>query len=500
VANSHYSSTEIKAGMFLAFCLALFVGMVLSYSRLMPMTRTRQEIFVAFDNISASAAAALQPDAPVRYNGLEVGRVKWIRVLHLNPENITRLPALTKRDLDNLPIRPETLKQTLRESSEVDFEPLCREALKNRTMIELCLEVMQDGDARRYRMDDQVRVVSTILGDFAVEIISGSGSINTSQTANLLLGTSGDFFSNLAKSMGDVKTILSNVTDVVGTQERRSFQRAQARFGNISQKLDVISEFSNNRTQVTVKRIENLGEGISKTLNESSAMLEGLQPQAQKTADSIANALKGIQEKFSFAQGEAERVYAELNGDWEMLKNDINSATQRARPEFDEMKTRIRSVYDVLGGLSVKLDQAGFTADRLLYQSEPDLRIMQDRFKRSLVHLGHFEQAAKENKDLFFANGDIGEHEFNTAVIVYRHVRMASRRINRAQAEVQSTMKMLQEEEQQADEKSGTVMKQISQSAFVLEAMKDLSGKIGAVLNEIEQRMSIAPEPKPVKK
>ena len=212
-----YSNSEIKVGLFLAFCLGLFIVMLITYGRFSPLWKGPLEIHAAF-----SDAHALRPDASVRYNGLEVGRVKSLSLLHLDDKNIERLSAaLSKQNLDNLPLRPEALRKQLREVPEADFGPRCRAALKNRTMIELCLQVLREGDVNRYRLDDQVRIVSSVFGDTAVEIISGNGSVNPGSSRQLLLGTSGDFFSNLAKSMSEVKEILSSVTDVVGTEERR---------------------------------------------------------------------------------------------------------------------------------------------------------------------------------------------------------------------------------------------------------------------------------------
>src|SRR5579862_790557 len=202
----NYSSVEVKMGFFLTFSLALFVAMLFTFGRIAPVWRARQEIFVAFDNVGG-----LTVDAPVRYNGLEIGRVKWLRIIHLDDATIERLPALTRRDLDNLPLRPPAMIHELRDVADVDFDRVCREKLKNRTMIEICLELLQDNDFNRFHTDDQARVVSTFFNDSAVEIIAGSAA-QPLDSNKLMLGTSGDFFGNLSKSMGEVKDILSNVT------------------------------------------------------------------------------------------------------------------------------------------------------------------------------------------------------------------------------------------------------------------------------------------------
>jgi ABC-type transporter Mla subunit MlaD len=66
-----YSSAEVKAGFFLALCLALFVAMLFIYGKVARAWRGKQEIAVVFTSVTS-----LRPDAPVRYNGVEVGRVK----------------------------------------------------------------------------------------------------------------------------------------------------------------------------------------------------------------------------------------------------------------------------------------------------------------------------------------------------------------------------------------------------------------------------------------
>ena len=83
-----YSHVEMKLGMFVAFCLALFVSMLITYGKISPFWRARREINVVFENSNS-----LRPDSPVRYNGFEVGRVKTMRIIHLDNENLDRLAA-----------------------------------------------------------------------------------------------------------------------------------------------------------------------------------------------------------------------------------------------------------------------------------------------------------------------------------------------------------------------------------------------------------------------
>src|SRR5579872_7393141 len=171
-SSTVYSNAEVKAGVFLTICLALFVAMLFIYGKVARVWRGREEIDVVFTSVTS-----LRPDAPVRYNGVEVGRVKDIRILHLDDANIHRLPQFRPVDLDNLPLTDK--EQKLLRSSQLtppeSFQDAVAEKLKNRTMIRLTLEVLQEGDKNRYREDDTVNISTTLMGDTSVEITSGSG-------------------------------------------------------------------------------------------------------------------------------------------------------------------------------------------------------------------------------------------------------------------------------------------------------------------------------------
>lgn len=432
--SARYSSSEVWVGVFAAFCVALFVAMLVLYGRMVPLWREHQEILVVFDN-----AGALRLDAPVRYNGVEVGRVKAMRILHLDDESIASLPELSKRHLDNLPLRPESVRRELRSVSDTDFPAKCREALRNRTMIQLCLDVLQEGDVKRYRLDDQVRIVTTILGDTAVEIISGSGARNVAGSKGMLLGTSGDFFSNLAKSMGEVKEILGSVTDVVGAPERSSFAVAQARMGPITERLDHVASLANRRTDATLKRLDAVKESVKKNLDETSAFPDKVRLQAQKTADDLKSGLSSVQDRISEVQAEFKAATEEVSAGVKPIREDVSSVTKKAQPEFDDMRDRLRRVYDLMGGLSYKVEDARNTAGWFYAESQPDVGRLKEALGNSLVNLPHVEQAANENKDLMISNHDVGEYEYNTALDIYRRLTFATRRFREAGTELQDT-------------------------------------------------------------
>jgi hypothetical protein len=326
-----------------------------------------------------------------------------------------------------------------------------------------------------------VRVVSTVFGDTAVEIISGNGPINTVADNKVLLGLSGDFFSNLAKSMGDVKEILSNVTDVVGTDERRSFERSQSRFPAISEKLDAISTTANKRVAETARRLDKIGEDISKTLNDTSAILETLEPKVNKTSENVKAAFQTMQTSLNETQEEAAKAAKEVNADLEIIRNDVRFAIDESKPNFEAMKNNIRGVYDVMGGLSSRIDGMRRIGGRLLATSGPELSRAAVALKNGLKYLSQTGQAANENKDLMLSMKDVGEYEYNTAVVMYREITGAVRRMRDATSELQATCFKLSELDDAGP--------RVSQGNFVVGQLNAARAPLEQLQNSVEQTM-----------
>ncbi|MFH0938534.1 MAG: hypothetical protein V1899_04530 [Planctomycetota bacterium] len=476
MTSPQYSNIEIKVGVFLAFCLALLTLMLIIYGQVAPIWSSRAEIGVAFENVMS-----LRSDAPVRYNGLEVGRVKWLRTLHLDNDNIERLSPLTKRDLENLPLRSESLRRQLRAADDANFESLCRNALKNRSMIELCLEVLQEDNIKCYRKDDQIRIVSTIFGDAAVEIISGSGDINTVAGNQLLIGAAGNFFSNLSKSMNEVKDILFDVNEVVGAQERRHLGRSKDRLSNINAKLDSITELAGRRIDVTAQRMDKQSDGITVTINNAVKMLEDLRPQSQQTADRVKVGLKDMQDRINAAQAESAKTWSEVAADAKTARADIKEVWDKSKPDYDQARKVGKEVYDKFSGLSRQVDGIRDTAGRLMSQNEPELTRMQESFKNGLVNLKYFGQAANENKDLMLSEKDKGEHLYSTAVCIYRDLSNVTQRIGRTGTEMDETCAMLT-----ANPEAAPLLTKARALCLRLSSLRD---KLAETQNVIENKM-----------
>ena len=428
----NYNSREVKMGLFLTFCFALFVAMVFTFGlgRISSFWRPRENLFVVFED-----AGGVTSDSPVRYNGIEIGRVKWIRIVHLDEQALERIGPLTKHDLANLPLWPDALVRELRNAPDADFEARCHAHLLNRTMIELCLEVDKQ-NFKHFRQDDRAHVVTTVFGDTAVEIVSGNGPLVADPAERIVLGTSGDFFSNLSKSMGDVKEILGGVTDVVGVDERRSFARAQARFGNIQGTLERVISLAAQRSELTMRQIDHMQNDTRDSLSKMQKGLEDLQPDASKSFDDSGKRFGNIRDKIQSAKDTADGARTELSADARTIQETVRGIVDRSKPDYETMKANIRRIYDKLGGLSLKFDDMRTVAGQFLVQSEDDLVRAKTAVSNSIFNFKVVEVIANENKDLMISNKDEGEYEYNTAVSVLHSLNAAVFRINEIRGDI----------------------------------------------------------------
>src|SRR5437762_14378169 len=104
---ARYSWQEIIVGLLFIAILGALTFALTHYVKATRLWKRRQEIFVLFENVGS-----LNNDAPVRYNGLEIGRVKSLRPVHLDEKlAAARIRTLTRRDINNLPFRSDALKR-----------------------------------------------------------------------------------------------------------------------------------------------------------------------------------------------------------------------------------------------------------------------------------------------------------------------------------------------------------------------------------------------------
>jgi len=383
--GSGYSGAEVKAGVFLTFCIGMFVAMLFIYGKASRLWKGHSEISVCFTSVTS-----LRPDAPVRLNGVEVGRVRAIEIVPMTQERLKLFPPFKLQDIDNLPLTdreradlrkmnapPPEATADMRLKFDQTLDLAVREKIAERTMIKLVLEVQGskggESEGKLYRVDDQIRIATTLLGDTSVEIASGNGDPNDGQE-RLLLGVSGDFFTSLQKSIEQVKEILHNVSEVVGQDERKSIQSALKRFDSITKKIESVVDLAAKRLPATWDKVDVLADSAREDLDGIGKTITGLQPQIMKTLTSADEAIKELQKRLVELSDEAKSTIVEVRGQVKPILEDIHYITANSKDDFPVLIKNAKDLASRLKLSADKLDGVLATGDRLLQESYPDLR------------------------------------------------------------------------------------------------------------------------------
>jgi ABC-type transporter Mla subunit MlaD len=466
-----YSNAEVKAGVFLTICLALFVAMLFIYGKVARVWRGREEIDVVFTSVTS-----LRPDAPVRYNGVEVGRVKDIRILHLDDPNIHRLPPFKAGDLDNLPLteKEQKLLRSPQLTPPEQFQEAVVEKLKNRTMIELKLEVLQEGDKNRYHDDDTVNISTTLMGDTSVEITSGSGAPFDAKQKRLMLGHSGDFFSNLAKSVEQVKEILGSVSDVVGQDERESVRKALRRFDSITERIEKIVKLADDRLPVTWNKVDDLTDSAKSNLDKIGNTVAEIQPDVKKTLTTADDAVKDLEKRIGTLADTARDAVVEIKGDVKPIFADLQHITSKSKEDFPEL---VKNAKDLAGRLQIsagKVDAVLSTGERLLNESYPDLR-------RLIVALRMGAENFEEGSDLLkrrpwlILKAAPEDTALNTAQKTASDLERATRRFQELSNELQALRRSMDQAPKEKLERIDFVLRELGILSDTLKFAGDIS-------------------------
>lgn len=404
-----FTPSEVKVGFFLAFCLALFLAMLLLYGRFGELWSGRADLRVVFTSVGM-----LNREAPVYRNGEEVGRVKEMRILRLNDEGLALLPKkLTPSDLPGLPLTPEE-RATLQAVDAKSFDAECRRLLRDRPMIELTMDVRTDG-GRHYYAEDKVRLSVNVLGETAIDVSSGfEGRPWPKDRA--LVGVAGDFFSNLSKSMGDVRLILQDVTRVVGAEDRLAFKRAMRHKQAVQENLSAVRELFARRAAGTKKNFAAVRKQAAATRDFLGKTGAGLQAEGDRLQEHLNHAQADLGERWSTLKELLAQTREELQTRTEPIMENIAAVEKECGPEIEKTRTATRRTAARFGLLSKRLRGLSENAARLVYQSMPDLAVVRPAFSRSADNLKKMGHWAIRNKDQMASRGYKGEHEYQTAL------------------------------------------------------------------------------------
>lgn len=276
----------LAAGLFMAFSAALFTGMYFLYGKLGRTWRGVAEIRVLFAQVNT-----LDVGAPVRYDGLELGRVKEVRLVHADAELLKNLPALDKSDLNNLPL---TILERERISRlpDAEVDAAARKTIDGRGMILAVLVLITEHDDKRLHEDDSYRVASSVLGDSSVELITGRGKVLAPGAGMLVLGVSADLISDIGKNMAQIQELMQSMAEIVGGEAGRGLIQNQLR------NFDEFTASFDNQVQSMQKRVPEIWDGIDtrairseENMNDVVKRVLALQPKVEealkKTNDAI---------------------------------------------------------------------------------------------------------------------------------------------------------------------------------------------------------------------
>ncbi len=367
-ATAGYSHSEVKTGIFLTFCLILFVAMLFIWGDLSRYWRGRQLISVVFASVTS-----LRPDAPVRYNGVEVGRVKEIGILHLKDSDIQRLPKPFKvADLEKFPLSIEE-KNEMKKMTDDRLQTEIIAKLAKRTMINLTLEVVNDKDTQRFRVDDDIKIVTTLMGDTSIEIVSGTGDkMLTPDT--LVLGRSGDFFTNLAKSVEQVKEILNTLSEVVGTDERASVRNALLRLDTITAQIEKILGVAATRISPTWNKVDDLADKAKSNIERVGDAVVAVKPEVDHTLKAATDAVTDLRERVGRLADSAREAVGEVRTEIKPVFTDLQYITNKSKDDVPAMVKNAKDLALRFQASAGKLDAVLATGGKMMQETYPDIR------------------------------------------------------------------------------------------------------------------------------
>ena len=369
MSTGRIANAEVKAGLFLTFCLGLFVAMLFVYGKFTRSWRGRQELNVYFTHI-----ANLRTEAVVQYNGLEVGRVGRIHIVRLDAETLASWPKMDEGDLENVPITDEE-REALRGVPAAQVDAEIRKRILGRTAVKLTLEVLAEGDVKRYREDDRVRVSATLMGDSKVEIISGTGPSLPLDNSHPLLGISGDMYSDISKSLLQMKNVLASISELIGGDEDDApLSKRLVNFDLLTERID--QWMAHVETQMPVvwdtaeRRIEDGRQRVEAVRNA----LVSVQPELAGNLDRAEQSILDFRKKVSELAGAGRDKFKTLGASAQGRLTELGKEVRERKEEVPLQVRQTREWTERVAGKVDQIDRWMTDSDRSLTQSFESVR------------------------------------------------------------------------------------------------------------------------------
>ncbi len=384
MASKH---AEIKAGTFIAFSLALLFAMVFAVGDCGKYLRGSQECSVLFSSVTG-----LQPSSAVNYAGVEIGQVRETRIVIVDHKLLQRMPVITVDILDRLPLTFSEREQLklLKDPMLVDQEvrrligprkPTADQPDRpGRKMIMLVLEVLQDRQNLGFRVDDVVRLATTVMGDSTVEISPGSGRVLKDH--QVLLGDGSNLFSQVSDSMREIRNLLARVSDTIGQEERANIQVIIGNARKASDNLVLASD----RLKTMVINTENPIAAAARDLQAGMGEARKAVASARTTIESIDKTVETVKPK----------VVSALTSGKAMMESG-QKAAQSAERLMDAARPKVVSALEEMASASRKAGLALAEMQSLLVGTGDGLDENRPAIRRALLD---FRESARNFKDL----------------------------------------------------------------------------------------------------
>ena len=285
------SSVEIKAGIFLTFCLALFIAMLFVLGKFGRTWRIKQEIRVVF-----TQANSMRADAPVKYNGLEVGHVKEVHLVHADAKLLAEMPVLSKRDIGNLPLN-EDEREKLSQLPEDQIDASARLMITGRNMVLLVLDVLNENDAHRFHIDDEYRILGSLMGESAVEIKTGNSQVIPRNYDKVFVGLPGNMYTDLGVSISQVKDILESMAEMAGGDSGNNAIQGQLdNFQLFTERIDGVTLSMGGKLPALWDSVDARIDRSKKTFDDIDARIMAMQPKWEDALGSAQKSISGTRE------------------------------------------------------------------------------------------------------------------------------------------------------------------------------------------------------------
>ncbi len=344
------SHSEIKAGAFVAFCLALLFVMVFAVGDCGRFLRGSQEREVLFSSVTG-----LQPNSAVNYAGVEIGRVRETRIVKVNDKILAKMPPISVDTLNRLPLSFDEIEKlkALKEPARIDAAARklvgAGEGRPGRSMILLVLEIHRTGKEFALRQDDVVRLATTVMGDSTVEISPGSsGPLPGGQA---LLGDGSNLFSQLSDSMREIRTLLAKVSGIIGEEEKVNIKTTLANIKKASEDMSLASaqirEVVKDSRKPIKAAIKDLKTGMAEARSAVSEVRKTIQAVKPKVVAALDSGKK-MMESGRKAADSAEKLMTDARPKLLGVMNDASKAAQEASKALLEVQKLLANTGDSL--------------------------------------------------------------------------------------------------------------------------------------------------------